>query len=376
MSFNSLVNFFKPPNFLEMPFVAFDVGDRFVRFVELKRNGNSFTLGKIGEKMIPEGIFSGGDILKKQELVSILSDIRKENNFNLVKVSIPEEKSYIFVTEVPKIKPKEIRQMLEFRLEENVPLKVEEAVFEYSIIEQNESSNSLKLNVSVIPKQIINSYMEVFQSAGFFPISFKAESEAVASCISDSETIGNVLIINIKDSSTILSMMVNGTVWFTSTISIGKNSVINILKKIPVIKQSSEYKISENVFFSDETKNDEVFNSLMNVFSIMRDSVEKFVEFWQSQCDKTSVKSCKIDKVVLCGSVSAIPGFLRYISASLEENTEIINVWKNVFNIENSVPPIKFTDSLDFSAVLGLSLGVKNKMLNFLPKQSLKSRTS
>ena len=357
MSLNSFKNFFRPPSFLEMPFVAFDIGDRFVRFVELKRNGNFFTLGKIGEKIIPEGVFSGGDILKKQELISILSGIRKENDFDLVKVSIPEEKSYIFITEVPKIDPKEIRQMLEFRLEENVPLKVEEAVFDYSIIAEEELSNSLKLNVSVIPKQVINSYMEVFQSAGFSPISFKAESRAGAICASNSETAGNVLIINIKDSSTILSMTVNGTVWFTSTISIGKNSVIDILKKIPMIKQSSEYKISENVFFPDEIKNAETFNSLMNIFSIIRDSVEKFVEFWQNQCDKLSIKNCKIDKVVLCGSISAIPGFSRYISSSLEENTEIINVWKNIFDLENFIPPVKFTDSLDFSAVLGVALG-------------------
>ena len=68
MSFDPLMNFFRPPRFLEMPFVAFDIGDRFVRFVELKKEGDSFVLGKIGEKMIPEEVFSGGDILKKQEL--------------------------------------------------------------------------------------------------------------------------------------------------------------------------------------------------------------------------------------------------------------------------------------------------------------------
>jgi len=357
MNFHSLMNFFRPPEFLEMPFVAFDIGDRFVRFVELKREGNFFVLGKIGEKMIPEGIFSGGDILKKQELISILSDIKKENDFDLVKISIPEEKSYIFITEVPKIEPKEIRQMLEFHLEENVPLKVEEAVFEYSIITQDKPSDFLKLNVSVVPKQTINSYIEVFQSAGLFPVSFKTESRAVARCVLNPREIGNVLIINIKDSSTILSMAINGTIWFTSTVSIGKNSFIDTLKKVSAISQSSTYKISEDVFFSDEAKNAEVFNSLINIFSIIRDAIEKFVEFWQGQCEKISTKNCKIDKVILCGSVSAIPGFSRYISSSLEMNVEVTDVWKNILNLENFIPTVKFTDSLDFSATLGVALG-------------------
>ena len=357
MSFNSLMNFFRPPSFLEMPFVAFDIGDRFIRFAELKREGNSFILGKIGEKMIPEGIFSGGDILKKDALVSALSEIREEYAFDLVKVSVPEEKSYIFTTDVPKVEPDEIRQLLEFRLEENVPLKVEESVFEYAVISEDESSKTLKLNVSVIPKQIINSYTEVFQSAGFFPVSFKAESWVVARCASDSGAVGNFLIINIKDNSTVLSMSVNGAVWFTSTISLGKCSVINTIKKIPEINQSSEYKISEDVFSSNETKNNEVFNSLMNVFSIIRDSTEKFIEFWQNQCDKIAVKSCRIDKIILCGSVSAIPGFSRYLSSSLGQNIEVINVWKNIINLEKFIPPIKFTDSLDYSAVLGVASG-------------------
>ncbi|MGB8816023.1 MAG: pilus assembly protein PilM [Minisyncoccia bacterium] len=362
MNLDFLVNFFGPPEFLKMPFVAFDISNHFVRFVELKKRGGSFVLGKVGEKKIPEGIFSSGDILKKTELISILSDIKKENGFNLVKVSIPEEKSYIFITEVPKVEHKEIRQMIEFCLEENVPLKLEEAVFEYSIIEQSETSNLLKINVSVIQKQTVDSFLDVFQSAGFLPLSLKTESKAVVRCILPPEIMGNVLIINIKDTSTILSMTINGVVWFTSTISIGKNFVIDILKKNSITNQQSIYKISEDIFSSDEAKNAEVFDSLMNVFSILRDDVKKFIEFWENKCGKISQPICKIDKVVLCGSVSAIPGFARYMSSSLGLQVEVANVWVNIFNIENIVPSVKFVDSLDFGPVLGVALGDIDKI--------------
>ena len=197
----------------------------------------------------------------------------------------------------------------------------------------------------------------MFESAGLTPISFKTEPRAVAICVLNNKMKNSVLIINVKDSSTILSMAINGVVYFTSTISMGKNSVIDVLKKVPMLNQTSLYKMSEEVFSSDETKNAETFNALMNIFSVIRDSVEKFVEFYQDQCEKSSTKSCEINKVVLCGCVSAIPGFSRYISSSLEMDVEIANVWGNVFDLENFIPSVKFTDSLDFSAAIGVALG-------------------
>lgn len=361
MNFDSLMNFLKPPKFLEMSSVAFDITDKFIRFVELEKRGNGIIIKKIGEKMLPEGVFSGGDILKKQELISILSELKKEHNFELVRISIPEEKSYIFITDVPRVSKKEIRQMLEFRLEENVPLKVEESIFEYSLIDENTENNFLRLDVSVVPKQIIDSYAEVFIQAGLTPISFKTESRAVARAVIGKGEHGTILIMNIKDNSTILSIVVDGTVWFTSTISVGTSSIIEMLKKGSIVKQDSSYKIVKEVFNLDDEKNADVFDLSINIFAVLRDSIVKFSEFWQNQSEKYPMKDDKIDKVILCGSVSAIPGFARYLSSSLNLQVEVANVWQNVFSIEKTIPEVDFVDSLNFSDPIGISLGEIHK---------------
>ncbi len=47
MNFDSLMNFFKPPEFLGMSSVAFDITDKFVHFIVLEKRGNDIILKKI-----------------------------------------------------------------------------------------------------------------------------------------------------------------------------------------------------------------------------------------------------------------------------------------------------------------------------------------
>ena len=89
----------RPPRYLSMKAAGIDISDRFVRYIEfVEKKGRSFGRN-FGEVPLPANTFKEGEILNKNALVKVLSDIKKKISSNFVKLSIPEEKTYIFDTE-------------------------------------------------------------------------------------------------------------------------------------------------------------------------------------------------------------------------------------------------------------------------------------
>jgi type IV pilus assembly protein PilM len=354
MAFNFL-SFLNPPEFLEIPSVGIDIGDSCIRFIEAKKIGGKTTIGRFGEISIPAGVFNCGDILNQDALVSVLSSLKQKYNLNFVRVSIPEEKSYIFNTEIPNVNDKEMRSVVEFSLEEFVPLKANEASFEFVPIRETPNGN-IEVSVSVVPTQIIDSYIDTFKKAGMEILSFCNESRKVARAIISDEDQASYMIVNIKEKNTILSIIENGTVVFTATVAVGTEALVGKIKDAGFSTKSEGcFKIPESAFSNEEEDTSEYLYILANIFSVIRDEILTFLQFWQNK-DKSKISPHVLKKIILCGRTSLVPGFAKYISSSINTDVEVANVWTNLLSLEEEVPKISFPDSLDFASSIGLVL--------------------
>lgn len=354
MTFN-LLSFLKPPRFLEIPSVGIDIEDGCIRYLEIIKKRDKNVLGRYGEISLPEGVFAGGTILNQEAMVSVLSSLRQKQGLHFVEVSVPEEKSYIFNTKIPNINLGEMRSVVEFGLEEFVPLKADESFFEFMPIKELPNGN-IEVSVSVVPKQTINSYIETFKKAGLEITSFCNESRKVAKAVIAEGDKNSYMIVNIKDKNTILSIVEKGIVVFTSTISVGTDALVGKIKKAGLSSNGTGcFKIPESAFSEEGKDSSEYLYILANVFSVIRDEILRFYDFWRGK-DMSGLSSKRLKKIILCGRTSLVPGFSRYISSSVDVEVEMANVWTNVFSLELEVPEINLADSLDFGAVIGLNL--------------------
>ena len=149
----TFLHIFPPPRFLSMPAVGIDISDHSIRFIELIPGSKGFSVGAFGSRNLPAGIVEKGAIVKRADLVTILKKLRREYGFRFVRASLPEEKGYLFVAEVPPVSYREARGLIQFKLEENVPLKPTEAVYDIDVVCRSEDKNAKKhaVVVSVFP---------------------------------------------------------------------------------------------------------------------------------------------------------------------------------------------------------------------------------
>lgn len=357
MKANFVKKIFCTPNYLSMPAIGVDIGNRTIRYIDFYDKKGKLSLKKYGEISLPVGVIKDGEILNKEILVKSLIELKNKISSTLINVSIPEDKNYIFNIKIPRVPDKEIRQILEFKIEENVPLKLDESVFEYEIIEEFSDKKELFLNVSVIPKKVISDYSELFDLAGLYPLSFETESKMTAFSIIPKDDKRTFMIINIKDDSTVLSIVSGQTVCLTATVSIGNYSIIDSLSKSLEYKGKIMDKLPDEFFYSNKSYDINAFNSLLNIFSVFKDEVEKFSNYWLSQDEKTkNTFSQDIEKVFVCGRSSALPSFRDHITQNIGIQVSISNIWQNVFQLDCFVPDIKFIDSLDYAIPVGLAL--------------------
>lgn len=358
MSFNKLFRSLSTlPRYLDMPATGLDISGQAIRFIEFSKNKNQLIPIIFGEKKLPQGLIVSGEIIKKNELVSILSSLKEKYSMKFVKVSLPEEKAYFFKTEIPKVYGKEIRQSIEFKLEENIPLRADESLFEYIIINKsNEKKDHWDVGVSAVPNLVAESYSEALNDSGLIPIAFEVESKAMArSVIKDDEGL-SVMVINIKEDATVIAMVRGGTTRFTSVIAIGGNLITEALCKNFSISFQGAEKMKEEKLFVESKESVAIFFSLIGIISELKDEISKFYTYWLEKNDPNGEYGGKISKIILCGKDSTIAGLKDYLSQSLKTRVEIGNVWINAFSTEDYLPEISFSESLNFATAIGLAL--------------------
>lgn len=348
---------FAPPRYLEMSAAGLDISDQAIRFIEFSKNKNRLCPMFFGEKILPRGVIVSGEINKKDELINILSDLREKYQLKFVKVSLPEEKAYFFKTEIPRVEDGEIRQSIEFRLEENVPLRVGESMFDYNVMsKEHEKSDHLDVSVSVVPKRVAESYAEVLDKSGLVPVSFEVESKAIARSVVREEDKRTVMIVNIRDRITVITLVKDGAVRFTSAFVMGGNLITEALQKNFSVSFQDAEKIKEDKLYNESRESVAIFFSLIGIISAVKDEISKFYTYWLAKNDSNTESGGKISKIILCGKDSAIVGLKEYLSQSIKIEVEIANVWTNVFSLDDNLPEISFLESLNFAVAIGLAL--------------------
>jgi hypothetical protein len=168
---------------MSMSHVGIDISANNIRYLELIKTAEGLVLGRYGIQKIPTPISFNEPLISNKDLVAGLKKIQRANKFEFVEVSIPEDKSYLFTTEIPSGDEDVIRSHIEFHLEENVPIPLNEAVFDYHVIHRDDKKGVNFASVSVVPQQVIDQYIEVFEEAGMIPVSFLIENQALTKAI-------------------------------------------------------------------------------------------------------------------------------------------------------------------------------------------------
>lgn len=348
---------FPPPEFLSMPATGIDITDNSLRFLALEKTKDGKRIKSKGSYHIDQGIVSHGKIVEKTKLIEILTKAREENNITYIHASLPEEQAYLFQTAIPNtpVDKSQLQTILEFKLEENVPVSSRDLVFDYELVRDTEK-DEIVLNITAFPYEIASGYMEVFEAAGLVPLSFEIEAQSLARSVIPRHHSGTYMIVDFGKMRTGIAIVSEEVLRFTSTVSVGGDTLTRAVQKHFDVSKEEADKIKNEKGFARYKDNTEVLETLVTTVSVLRDEISKHYTYWNTHIGENERNREKIDKIILCGGSANLAGLPEYLAADMSVTVEVGNVWSNTFSLNDFVPDIEYRHSLAYATAVGLAL--------------------
>ena len=358
MSANSFSKFFlrlfPVPKFLSPSSFGLDISDESLKFLELINTKNGMRVGRHGERNIPRGIIEAGKIKDPKKIEAILASLKKEEGIKSVRVSLLEEQVYLFKLRLDKLGLVNVRESIELALEEHIPIKAQDAIFDYEFM--SEDAKSLELQVAAIPQNVIESYLNIFKNSQISVQSFELEAQAICRAVVQKGDLETYMIVDFGEKRTGIFIVSRGVVSFTSTLDVGGALLTEMIAKNFKVDLKEADRMKKEYGLERNTENKEIFAVLLNSVSVLRDELVKHSLYWHTHKDEEGKNNPPIQKIILCGGDSNLIGLSDYLAVSIKSKVEMANVWVNILNTENYIPEIPFKEALSFAAALGLAL--------------------
>lgn len=320
-----LLDYFPVPDYLLLGTSGITLTDKSAKFAQFKKGSQGLQLIHFVDIPFTKGAITSGYINDTEEVKKALVYLRDLYKLTFVMATLPEERAYVFTTEIDKVPFDQLRDAVAFTIEENAPVTLDKSIFDFDIIGST-SGPKIKVAVTVVTYKGTALYTEVFESAGVSPISFEIESQAIARAVIPKGDERTYLIINLTPDKTGLYIAGEEVIQFTSTVPFGAREVDGAYPDIHDLKAE----------------------------------IRKIFAFWNTRLDYQGIPIKKIEKVMFVGEESVKEDFISELMTDLSIEYSLADVWVNALSVEDSVPNIPFKESLGCAAAIGLSLPKKD----------------
>lgn len=401
-------------------YLGLDVSDLSVKVVQFKIAGDNLEIVSYGSAELPIGLIQNGEINKQDELITIIKDLFVKIKGEKIKskyvgCSLPEEKSFVRMVSLPLMSDTELEEAIKWAAETEIPLRIDELNIGWQIIERHKgekpgSDGHVDVLLVASPKNIVDSYIDLLEKIELTPILMRIESSLVVKSLINSanqnqdrrirfinekrniipssfftkktngqknnklqgKTIikptyngqNSVLIVDIGAHRTNFIIFNGKTLYFTSTVEFGSNSLDEALSKTFKIDKKQAEKMKKDFGLDREEREGEIFDSLIPSLTGLAEEISKVLDYYKGH-RAHETEQLDITKIVICGGGALLKGLSSHLKTSLGLDVETGNPWINFSSIDltkkNKLPIIPKEISLAYTTALGICLSIKDE---------------
>src|SRR3989339_8556 len=349
------MSFFIAPKFLSMPAVGLDISADAARFIELEPSGKGLRVSRYATKKFPEMFIEKGKVHENKKLKDAITELASEHKLSFANVSLPEEQAYLVNIQIPRMELSGVRDAIEFRLEEYIPISGADAVFDYIVADAgSRHKDTMDIVVSALPRVIVEEYFELFRDTGITPKSFEFESQAMARAIIPKGDNGTFLVVDMGKIVTDVFVCVNGIVQFSASLDIGGHFLTQAISKALGITYEEAEALKAKHGLISGTKVDGLYDAMESIVADLRARLMRHYSYWQTHHGEKG--GGNIEYIYLTGGGANLKGLSEYIAAGIDVKVEVANPWVNVAKFEDYVPPLSQSESHGYVTAIGLAL--------------------
>jgi len=324
-----------------------DIGTLSIKIVELSVEGgrpkleNYATLTNYGLVSESKKTFGG-------KAGPMLMRIIKESGIktNEVDMSVPIFSSFMTVMELPRMSEAEITSAVQFEAKKYVPVPLESVVVDWSLI--GEEAEKILVILVAIPKDLINEYAVIARDAGLKLLTIELETVSAARALIGNDPIPAILM-DVGSRDTTISLVDGGHLRISHSIETSGEDLTRAL----VNGLNISWRRAEEIKKENGLK---IINENSQIAGIIAPLLDSIVNSTQNIMDVHFSKTKKkIEKIIIYGGASKMPGFAGYLNGRLKVDVVIGNPFNRIVYSEKLKPFINEIGH-EFAIAAGLAL--------------------
>jgi len=332
-----------------------DLSDLSFKIVQFKKKKDGLCLSSFIKQDIPKGLVEEGEIKKEKELIDILKKtLIKMKVGKRVVCNLPEEKVFIRIIQLPKMKESELEKAINWEAEANIPLVIDEAYLGWQVIDPIfEHIDHLDILIAATPRTLVDNYLSFLRKSGLEPIALEPESASVVRSIMTKDDLTPSIIVDLGAVGSNFVIFSALAIRFTSHIKIS-GQLFNkaIMKELKVSEKEAD-KLKINVGLDKKKEKGMVYNALEPIIDDLAKQINDYIVFYHEHATHVHGPDGAIGQIILCGGDSLLLNLPELLSEKLKLPVKMGNSLINVSSKGISLPK---KESFTYATAIGLAL--------------------
>ena len=339
--------------------VGLDIGSSSIKLAEIQETPRGYILNRFSQIPLSKGVIVDGIPVEQQELALKIRELFKQSGCKKkgIVTSLSGHSVIIKKVNFPSMDEEELRDLIKEEAGKYLPFDNMEAVsYDFQILGENEfNPNQLDVVIVAAKQDIISSYTDAIQQAGYLPTIIDVDSFALETMYEENYEFAEnemAVLINIGASITNVNVLKGGASIFTRDFTLAGNSITEALqKKLGVTFEEAEI-IKVQGPGGDESEEQEFRESLLSYAKPICSEIERSVDYFRSTYGGEYIKH-----ILISGGSAKIPGIANDLTQRLSVEAEIADPFRKIGYNTKFLDPATIEDIKPIATVgIGLAL--------------------
>lgn len=337
----------------EQHYFGLDLGNSSIKLAQLRELHGRPTLVTYGDIEAPENLLASDsqvDQEKVADLIKQLADDAHATSKNVV-AALPSSTSYTAIITTPKLSEKELEESIRYQADKYIPMSLDQVKLDWSVVGEKPETDELDVLLVAAPNNLANKYLNIIQKAGLELLALEINPLAEArSLIPQNQDNTTVMIVDLGVIASDITIVTGHVPQLVRSVSVGSKALRRVVGQNLSLDETQADQFMKKFGLQQDKLEGQVFKTLKPVLDHVIEEINKSVQFFHERNPHQ-----KIEKLILTGGTSALPGLPLFIANSTQLTVEIGNPWQNISyptELQDNLAGL----SLNYATALGLAL--------------------
>lgn len=345
----------KTPYFFQpKPLFGLDIGKSSLKIVQLSlEKPGKPALQAYGTAAFDGSAIEDGVVLKPEIIAQAAQELIKKDMIGhltsrRVGLTIPSYRTFTRSMQLPPLKTRELAEAIRLEAEQYIPLSLDELYLDYTVLSSD--SSGIEALVVAVPKQIVDSYLDLSAIMGLEAVVIEPTMSANARLFSrDDQSDVASIIIDFGTVTSDVSIYDKGIVT-TGTVEGGGQIFNQTIEKALGVTTAEASIIKAKYGLGKSRRQAEIRAAMEPVLQKIITEIKRLMRYYQEHTDDDR----PIQQVVTLGGGANMPGMTDYFTNELHLAVRAIDPWKDINTSHMQLPATQ--DHPMFTSSIGVAL--------------------